>query len=772
MDRIAGASSVRGYNSSQPRTVTLRGFDSRYNSMVVDGNPIWNASRNNRGTQLDVFPAGTVSEINAFKTVTPDQDANSIGGHLELRTMRAFDGGSQPYFRLNAALGKYDQTGEEGSDTLSYRLSGVGKRAFGPNQRFGIVAGGAVDRDRFSEVYNTITGYSQIGGIDVVNGSIFHGRGDKDVSRTSFYGKLEAHATDQLYAFVSASYFRQRNEEQYYRGGPFLTATAVTNVGPGTGAFTRATNEQYLESYELDRTTWLIGSGLDYRVGSRSVVAIRGAYTRYAHDEVDSISEKFQFANVAGTYTLTDTEGLLSLTPNAQISDPANWNYANRNNRPSTHTRLPDRDNVYSLRADYDFNAFATARGFGFKSGLYWRRLDRNFDQTVDSYSLPSGVTLNLGQVLDARASRTLDGVAPATIDPDAFWGFMESKGTLTRTLAPGSDYRLTEDVFAAHAATTYTLEDFRLLAGFRVETTRATNSTGNVVNGVVTPVTWDIDYTNLLPNLQAFYDLTRQLRLRLAYTQTLARPDFNSFAMGQTVTPDGNGNPIVSGTNPRLPPREASNYDSSIEYYFSDGYVSLGAFYKDLRHETFTQQTQTRDGSGNVILTERLPLDSGAGTLRGLEFSFARRTFRELPAPLNAFGLRASYTYLDGHWNVVFTDGSRRTVNGLRNQPKWLGNVELTYTRRTFDLTLAWRLRGRTFTGTFGTDAAGDGWTGRYQRLDLQAGFALRRGLKLFVEARNLNNAFWIEDMGLTRSMTSSVNPGRSFGVGMKYQM
>lgn len=89
----------------------MRGFDARYNSMDVDGNIIWNSSRNNRGTQLDVFPASVINQINVYKTVLPDQDANSIGAHIELRTLRAFDGGTGSYLKLRAAYGQSDQDG-------------------------------------------------------------------------------------------------------------------------------------------------------------------------------------------------------------------------------------------------------------------------------------------------------------------------------------------------------------------------------------------------------------------------------------------------------------------------------------------------------------------------------------------------------------------------------------------------------------------------------------------------------------------------------------
>jgi iron complex outermembrane receptor protein len=265
------------------------------------------------------------------------------------------------------------------------------------------------------------------------------------------------------------------------------------------------------------------------------------------------------------------------------------------------------------------------------------------------------------------------------------------------------------EDVFAAHAAVTYARENWRLMAGARVEETRLTNSTGNVVNGVNTPVTRDLTYRNTLPNVQASYDLTDRLRLRAAFTKTLARPDFNQFAMGQTETRDANGFPVITGTNPDLPPRLASGYDLSAEYNFKDGYASVGLFHKDLANESFNQTTRDTNPAGNVIFTRTIPLGSGSGTLRGFEASWVKRRFSELPTPLNGFGLEANFTRLDGEWNVVFANGTRRTVDGLRNQPRWLGSIIPSYTIGRFELRAPWRLRGKTFTGTFGTTAAGD---------------------------------------------------------------
>ena len=111
LDRVVGVSADKYYGTSDGGYVSIRAFDSRYNSIDIDGNPIWFSSQNNRGAQIGVFPSSMVKETSVYKTVTPDQDGNSVGGHISLRTLRAFDGGGRPYLSLGGRVGRFDQEG-------------------------------------------------------------------------------------------------------------------------------------------------------------------------------------------------------------------------------------------------------------------------------------------------------------------------------------------------------------------------------------------------------------------------------------------------------------------------------------------------------------------------------------------------------------------------------------------------------------------------------------------------------------------------------------
>ena len=774
LDRIPGISSDRGFSGSQPRTVTLRGFDARYNSTDVDGNPVWNSSRNNRGTQLDVFPASVINAVNVYKTVLPDQDANSVGGHIELRTLRAFDGGTGTYLKGSAAYGLYQQDGYPANGSPSFRADGVGKFTFGANHQFGVVLGAEYQQHRFFDRYNEVTAYNQIAGIDVPNGDIFHGIFPSKQQRVALFGKLETRAEDQYYGFLSVSYFKDNLDQSFNRGGTFITGTRVTGATTASGDFTAGVGETYFEQYRLNRETLLIGSGLDLRVADKASLTLRAGYTRYDHDEQLFRSERFQISNLAGSYSLAPATSSVTLNAAslAAAANPANW--LQRTGRAAFLQLIPHRDNVYNASVELNWNAQGSARGLGAIAGLGWRRLDRNFNQTVLNYTLPTGRIYRLSDVLDAGAgAQAPNGTDPVFLNRAAYMAYITANGTFAQDDALTADYLLKEDVLSGHFAATWTLPGFRAMAGVRIERTNVDNSTASVISGAVTPQTRRFDYTNVLPNVQIAFQPASNFKVRAAYTETIARPDFADFANGTTVSFNAAGVRVVSGANPAIGPRASRNFDGSVEWYFRGGYLSLGLFRKDLDNETFRQIRNTVDANGVLTLIETIPLNSGKGQLHGLEISLVKDRFEFLPGFLANFGFNGNYTLLDGTWNVTFTDGSKRTVNGLRNQPQWLANLILTYKQGRFGANLGYRLRGRTFTGTFGATPAQDIWVDRYQKLDAQLTFKLLPTLTLFAEAKNLTNNFWIEQTGIATSSTSTATTqGRSFWFGATIKM
>jgi hypothetical protein len=185
----------------------------------------------------------------------------------------------------------------------------------------------------------------------------------------------------------------------------------------------------------------------------------------------------------------------------------------------------------------------------------------------------------------------------------------------------------------------------------------------------------------------------------------------------------------------------------------------------------TFTQRTQQTDANGLVVLTQQIPLDTGSAHLTGVEFSFDKERLGFLPSVLGKFGVHGNFTYLNGRYTAIFTDGSHRTLSSLGAQPKWVANLGVSYLIGAARINVDYQAKGRTFSGTFGTTAAGDLWFESVSTLNAQATLKIMKNFRLVFEARNLTNSSIVETTGVNNSPYNSVGSGRSFFGGFSYK-
>ncbi|NYT41814.1 TonB-dependent receptor [Sphingomonas sp. R-74633] len=178
--------------------------------------------------------------------------------------------------------------------------------------------------------------------------------------------------------------------------------------------------------------------------------------------------------------------------------------------------------------------------------------------------------------------------------------------------------------------------------------------TTGGVTT--IAPITKNNSYEDYLPNVSARVKFARNLQLRLAYTKTRTRPSFDnlnpSITIGATTTCSADAtlqcSPASSG-NPNLQPVRSSNYDASLEYYFTrSGAITVGAFHRDLTGFINTTSSVVNDPQYGRLEISR-PENGGKGRISGVEAGF--RTFLRapwLPSFLSNFGVLANYTYID----------------------------------------------------------------------------------------------------------------------------
>lgn len=228
-------------------------------------------------------------------------------------------------------------------------------------------------------------------------------------------------------------------------------------------------------------------------------------------------------------------------------------------------------------------------------------------------------------------------------------------------------------------------------------------------------PVVQTNRYTDFLPNVSARIELMPDLQLRAAYTETRTRPNFDqlnpSLNFANNVPPacdpdnpnvenPGPDNPncvrSASGGNPDLRPIESSNYDLSLEYYFSRaGSATLALFRRDVDGFISRIGQEFADPVFGRLNVNR-PFNGEQGRLQGVEVAF--NTFFDfdfLPDWTRNFGARANYTYIDGaaELNEEQADDlpGRQPVPGVS---KHTYNLAAFYERPEFSARLAYNYR------------------------------------------------------------------------------
>ena len=74
------------------RYVQVRGMDASLNTLSIDGMRMPSPEPSARQTPMDVIPSDMVAAIQVSKTLTPDLDADAIGGNANLITRTARSG--------------------------------------------------------------------------------------------------------------------------------------------------------------------------------------------------------------------------------------------------------------------------------------------------------------------------------------------------------------------------------------------------------------------------------------------------------------------------------------------------------------------------------------------------------------------------------------------------------------------------------------------------------------------------------------------------------
>jgi len=774
------------------RYVSIRGVEPNLNQVLIDGAVAAapGGTRLGRAVPLDTLGAGQVASIEVVKSVTPDLDANSLGGTLIIKTASPFD--RKERFFSGSVGANYNESADKAN--LEARLSY--SDIFGGG-KWGIAVGSSYDRRDYSNHWIQAGGWNlrTINGSDVYLPNGFEIKPEEGY-QTRFGGNLtlEYRPNKDTQFYLRPNYSTSKRFEHTVEVIHSVdnAANRVTLLSPTRATFdgTRTRTERRDFRGEREQELFSVSAGFKKVVGDFTIepmVTLSKATEDRLYDNI------LAFRNsTGGTGPITldwSSFEFSSVTVDPTIDVPSKYTLR----RTREDYGIADED-TRTAKVDVTWSLDKTlGRNTSVKSGFKYTERDRVTDLEsrrlvpVGNWNLAALGTLPSVSVYDGRFQSGF------LIDHFPTFAYIRANPALTTPDPVDSaansiedDYQIDEYIYAAYAMGTMTFNKFTLLSGLRWEKTDATiraveaRFAGSTLLGRF-PTSGSTSYDKLFPNVQGVYRFTDRLVGRVAVTRTIGRPAYEDARPLSNFRYDALGNAALdpvnfpfSGTlsigNPQLGPYDAQNYDVSLEWYVSGaGLLSVAYFRKEVDDPIYTySETQERVRYNNIGLqtlglTSRRNADQGE--ISGVEFNIYK-PFTFLPDPFSGFGIDANYTLISSDLTIPTRMGEELP---FFRQPESIVNVTLFYERGKFSGRIAWnRVDEQLY--TLGSTVLGDIYLLPREQYDLQLRYRINDKFSIGASVRNLTREKEEYSYGIRQLVRSSRLLDRDYKVGLDF--
>ncbi len=740
LQRIPGVSVER--DQGEGRFVSVRGIAPDLNSVTINGTLVPAPEGDRRAVALDVLPAELVQSLSVVKSLTPDMDANSLGGTIEVESLSAFD--HDGLF--------YTFSGEASHDTNvdrnSPKFSGAASNRFSLGDgidNFGVAAAFSWQKRKFGSD-NVETG----GNWDFDDGARLEEVEARDYEitreRTGLGLNFDYQPDDFSSYYLRTLYSKFKDTEtRNAMGLEFADPQASGARGEAEGWRDIKSREdtQEIQSYVL---------GGERIIDQWTVSAQAGYSQATEHDPGGIAGAKFvgDFDDVGfdGTSKPRLSAGSGFYDPARFTLDEVEWEKVDGKDQEK-NIRL-------DLARDYDF-ADASQVKFGGKISRRDKTSDTetwvydDFDDISLADYQSGSVDYALGHFGNGISASAIKGLI-GSLDKAAFYDEEASRI---------NDFDMSEDINAAYLMNTLDIGDLRLIAGLRYEGTEFSAKGTGLRDGVYEGISSNNRYDHWLPGLHARYQLTPSTAIRAAWTNTVVRPTFGQLAPGFVIDDTD-----AEFGNPELKPLESSNLDFGIEHYMGRaGVASAFLFYKDIDHFIYSTDLA---GSGQwVDFDEALTYENGDGAkLYGLELAYSQK-FDWLPAPWNGVLVGANLTLSKSDATLKGT-GGKRDID-LPNQSDTVGNFMVGWENDRFNMRLAANYKsGYLLEVGAIDDKAHDQYVDDSLHVDFKAGYFITPELQVTFEAQNITDESYYVYTGHHRYNAQYEEYGPTYKLGL----
>lgn len=807
--RLPGVSIVR--SGGEATNVDIRGLGPKYNLITVNGielpptgSPGYQNGQlqhsDSRSVDLSLIPSNMLDGITLKKVVTADMDADVLGGTVDLKLKQAPKG-----LHLNlSAQGGYNALQDYYG---SYNFEGsVSDRFF--NDKLGAVASLHADKydrsaDKFQDTYfpwaatgGIVTGELQmreekvykkrLGASLLFDYTIPEGR----ITADGFYNQLKSDGLYHLNILWTPS-AQYNTDRHWYQLEQNSTTTSIYTSSLGikqdfgwirydfgiskSGSSLRDPNDRVWqfdqEASAMDSSYHPLDSPI--KIAQSTIIDTNNTRLAYIYIYGTRLTENRTAtqANISFPFTAgNDISGYLKvggklrwINRTNDQSQVGNGGLQYGNNSSNINTAFVYLDQQYP-----SWNLASTVKQYG---GLPITPFLINYTRSnFLNGDYPLGLIVNQGTM------NQITDVLVKAPEGKGIWGTY-SIGNY------GNDYNGIERYEAGYLMGEFDLGNYlTLIPGIRWEgeTTEYHGQRFAQVQagqGVDSPpaefvrLTKSRDNSFWLPDLNLIVKPVDWMQVRLARTETLARPDYIEYAPISYVDAQ---HANIQAANSGLKPSHSTNYDASVSIFNNSiGLLAVDGFYKKVSDLIFYANFKLVKG---VVPDSNLNIPTSWYSTSSPQvntymnnpepakyygFSAEWQThFWYLPSVLHGLVLDINYTHIWSHMNLVYqklvgvtTGFPPRTQYSLvtdtvgtrmPDQPSDILNFTLGYDLGGFSARLSYlfqtdKLTGIGYVGTTPTPVLSN-YTGPYARWDLSAQQKITSNIEIFLHLNNIN--------------------------------
>ena len=716
-------------DQGEARNIIIRGLAPQLNSVTINGERIPSAEGDNRNIQMDLIAADMIQTIEVSKALTPDMDADAIGGSVNLVT-RAAPAGQRIVVTGGALYNSLSQAvTPNGSFTYGNRFA---------KDKVGVV----VSASSKDHVFGSDNAEFEWNFDDAANPYIFNyevRQYNVRRLRQNLSANLDFRLAPGHTIFVQSMYSNRKDWENRFRmrfkdverqeDGTYVGELRMQTKGGSNDVDNARLEDQTMYNLAL-RGEHLFGKlRTDWSV-SRSFANELRPDERYIQFRKKNAEVVFADMDPTTPYMLPASVGLA-------LSDYG------------LHELTQQQQNTYdqdnNARLDFTLPVGKGNLKFGarYRAKVKFRDVTFNEYEFVDGDQEPSFDDLSIKYEAE-RADRYMAGdywnfaAGKSFISKDYLGGLdLENYALFESTSVPAefaaTNYDATENILGAYAMYSGTSGKLEYTMGVRVE------NTSNVYNGFA----FDLDeetsddttgtgnYTNVLPSLLLKYNLSSRSLIRGSVTSTLARPNYYDLVPYISFSRD---DLEAEFGNPKLQAATATNVDLSYENYLPNvGLISAGVFYKRINNFIYTESINDFEYKGTTY-DAQTPRNGEVANVQGLELAFQRT--------LGKSGFAKNLNlYTNATFTASQTTGVRDGENiALAGTAPIMLNASLAYDAKKFTARVSFN-HAQGYVDEYGGDAYSDRFYGDQSFVDINAYYALTPKLRVFIDLNNLTN-------------------------------